>query len=171
MKVCWISFNPCVSANRGYDVDDGDCCDDEDEDEDEDEDDEEEEEAEDDEDKPNGDEDKGLKSTGAEESYRQQVMDLIEVEGEETLFPPLDGTAFYLLTCKINHSCDPNVRVTYINDQSQGLLLRMVAIKDIQPEEELVQSYIDQNLSKKERQKALVDYGFKCGCTKCTTEK
>ena len=42
-----------------------------------------------------------------------EVRRLVEEHGEDTLFPPLDGTAFFLLICRINHSCMPNVSVRY----------------------------------------------------------
>jgi hypothetical protein len=35
--------------------------------------------------------------------------------GDSNIFPPLDGSAFYLNICRINHSCEPNVRVEYVN--------------------------------------------------------
>lgn len=90
--------------------------------------------------------------------------------GTDTLFPPLDGTGFYMTTCKINHSCDPNVFVRYNQHPMMGLVLELVAIRDIQEGEELLQSYIDQAQSKVKRQKALRDYGFSCRCTKCVQD-
>lgn len=87
--------------------------------------------------------------------------------GADTMFPPLDGTGFFMTTCKINHSCDPNVFVQYNQDPYLGLVLELVALKDIEEGEELVQSYIDQHLPTEKRQKALRDYGFQCRCHKC----
>lgn len=107
------------------------------------------------------------------EPYQQRWAELqriITEVGEDSLFPPLDGTAFFILTCKINHSCDPNVRVNYHIHPTNGLELKMLTIKDIGAGEELLQSYIDQFQDKKERQKALKDYGFTCQCSKCLSE-
>lgn len=42
-----------------------------------------------------------------------EIRRLVSEHGEDTLFPPLDGTAFFLLICRINHSCAPNVAVRY----------------------------------------------------------
>ena len=95
---------------------------------------------------------------------------MIAEHGLDTLYPPLDGTAFYSTICRINHSCDPNVRVTYVSHPERGLLATLIALQPIQPGEELVQSYIDQYQSLEVRRKALKDYGFVCTCTKCSTE-
>lgn len=95
------------------------------------------------------------------------LKSIIEQDGEDNVFPPLDGTAFYLLTCRINHSCEPNAKVNYTCTKEEGLKLQMNALRDIQRGEEILQSYIDQNMTTIERQEALADYGFKCTCNKC----
>jgi hypothetical protein len=100
----------------------------------------------------------------------EKLREFISEEEEETLFPPLDGTAFYLLTCKINHSCDPNIRIHYKSDSEKGLVLEMKAVKEIIKNEEFFQSYINQYNTKSDRQKALQDYGFICQCSKCANE-
>jgi len=44
--------------------------------------------------------------------------------------------------------------------------------RDIQPGEELFDSYITCDVPREERQKTLKDrYGFDCGCTRCLQEK
>ena len=73
---------------------------------------------------------------------------LINEYGLDTIFPPLDGTAFYTTICKINHSCDPNVLVTYSSTPEKGLVANLNTIKPIEAGMELVQSYIDVNLGK-----------------------
>lgn len=98
------------------------------------------------------------------------LKELVDTHGIETLYPPLDGTAFYATICRINHSCDPNVRVTYVNSLQHGLQATLIALKPILPGEELVQSYIDQFQPLSVRQKALKDYGFQCTCSKCFAE-
>jgi len=108
------------------------------------------------------------KSTG--DAALDNLHRLIEDDGFDTLFPPLDGVAFYRKICKINHSCEPNVRVIYkehVPGAGVGLHAQMVSLKPIEEGEELVQSYIDQNMSFEKRKKALRDYGFECRCPKC----
>lgn len=78
----------------------------------------------------------------------QQLKSLVEENGEDMLYPPLDGTAFYLTLCKINHSCEPNVVVKYTSKPSGGLVAQLFAVRDIFPGEELLQSYIDNSLRK-----------------------
>ena len=79
---------------------------------------------------------------------RSRVFRLLEEEDREKLFPPLDGTAFYSMICKINHSCDPNVFVKYVCHPSVGLAAELHAVRDILEGEELTQSYIDQTNGK-----------------------
>jgi hypothetical protein len=192
---CKFIFNSC-SFITIVAVDDVMCCNDDDEGEEDDEDEEEEEEEE---------EEVGKMAVGAAEASQTQhagedasvaaLRELVEQHEINTLYPPLDGTAFYATICRINHSCDPNVRVTYINASPSAsgtvtataegssaatavpaagtagcLLARLVALKPIAPGEELVQSYIDQFAPFATRQKALLDYGFVCRCTKCIAE-
>lgn len=110
-------------------------------------------------------------SSGPVDENLAVVRELVDTHGIDTLFPPLDGTAFYALICRINHSCDPNVRVTYVNSPEFGLQAHLLALRPIQPGEELLQSYIDQFQPFAARQKALKDYGFDCACTKCVAER
>lgn len=95
------------------------------------------------------------------------IRELVAQYGESDLFPPLDGTSFYMLICKINHSCCPNVIVRYAALPGRGLVAQLTALRDIAPGEELLQSYIDQSLPADERQAALAEYGFRCRCPAC----
>jgi len=101
----------------------------------------------------------------------QRLYAVLGREGLEGVFPPLDGTAFYSLVCKINHSCEPNVLVRYPaaepGEAARPLVAQLFALRDLAPGEELVQSYIDQNASFEKRRAALRDYGFECSCRKC----
>lgn len=78
----------------------------------------------------------------------QSLQEIISSTGEDNLFPPLDGTSFYTTICRINHSCVPNVLVRYRLDPSAGLCAEMVALRNIEENEELLQSYIDNTLRK-----------------------
>jgi len=68
----------------------------------------------------------------------------------------------------MNHSCDPNVIVTYPNRNSMAHIISKTPIK---AGDELCISYIDvDTLSRDERHAALVEYRFICSCKRCTEE-
>ena len=50
---------------------------------------------------------------------------------------------------------------------AQPLRVRVEALREIGPDEELFFSYIDVEMGVEERQDALRDYGFVCKCPKC----
>ncbi len=100
----------------------------------------------------------------------------------DLLFTPLDGTAHYYTTCKMNHSCTPNVIVKYSYSCSGGgkyvrwgknfpLAVSCCALKDIKAGEELCISYINEDMDYEGRVKALENYGFVCICEKCVRQK
>ena len=71
---------------------------------------------------------------------------LLKEHDVENIFPPLDGTALFSMLCKINHSCEPNVRVKYVFTKEVGLTAFLVALKEIKVGSELLQSYIDETM-------------------------
>ena len=107
-----------------------------------------------------------VKTDDGEPQVRDTVGDDLDY-----VFPPLDGTAMYSTTCKMNHSCDPNVVVLYKRSgygSQHPLTAFCVALRDIAEGDELTISYIDQDrTSYAERQQALSYYGFVCTCRKC----
>jgi Cupin-like domain/SET domain len=111
-------------------------------------------------------------SDDAVEPDTQRVRDTTG-DDLDYIFPPLDGTALYSTTCKMNHSCDPNVIVLF-KRRSFGrlhpLVAHCVALRDIAEGEELTISYIENDQPYDERQLALASYGFTCRCTKCEFE-
>ncbi|OCF34784.1 protein lysine methyltransferase SET5 [Kwoniella heveanensis CBS 569] len=104
-----------------------------------------------------------------------------------------DSGGLYALHAHLNHSCEPNVQVRNLpkdwksptaselpanlpppmNASNRGTnKLTMLARKTIHPGDELVISYVNQNLSMDERRNALREgYGFWCACTRCVREK
>jgi len=91
----------------------------------------------------------------------------------DQIFIPLDGTAMFATTCKMNHSCLPNVLVRYKAGwgSKRPLILQWIALKDIPKGEELCISYISNSSSLKERTEELLNYGFICSCPKCLRER
>jgi hypothetical protein len=100
-------------------------------------------------------------------------------DGLDPVFTPLDGTSLYTTTCAMNHSCTPNVLVTYADPpppwrtadeagSSSPLCVQVVALRDIALGEELCFSYLSSELSKEERLRALMEYGIPfCMCALC----
>jgi hypothetical protein len=90
------------------------------------------------------------------------------VSGGGTSTSP-QGSAVYLLGSMFNHSCEPNVDVTFPNNNAE---IAFVAATDIAKHTELCISYIDAGVSRAARQEQLrFAYGFLCQCPKCVEEK
>ena len=107
----------------------------------------------------------------SKEGQLLSIQSLLSLHDTDMLFPPLDGTAFFLTICKINHSCEPNMFVRYTCVEKFGVCAEAVSMKSIAESEELVQSYVDQTLPYQERQESLTDYGFICTCSLCSAQK
>eukprot|EP00750_Incisomonas_marina_P004306 INCI13458.19.p1 GENE.INCI13458.19~~INCI13458.19.p1 ORF type:complete len:619 (+),score=94.61 INCI13458.19:1695-3551(+) len=92
----------------------------------------------------------------------------------DKLFPAVDGAGMYPLICRMNHSCEPNVKVLFSAQQemprtsSRPARASVVALRPIKAGEELCFSYIDSSLPASSRQQLLLDrYGFQCACLRC----
>lgn len=112
----------------------------------------------------------------------ESLIDLVvstEDSEIDPLFTPLDGTALFSTTCMMNHSCNPNVLITFVDapgastvttglpQSSSPLQVEVIALRDIDPGEELCFSYISTDLSSSERTQALLEYDIRCECDKC----
>ncbi|KAJ9454317.1 Histone-lysine N-methyltransferase ATXR2 [Diplonema papillatum] len=79
------------------------------------------------------------------------------------------GQGIYRVCSCFNHSCVPNIQVSYGDDNDETLLV--YALRDIKKGEELCISYIDEDADFKTRQEQLKDhYLFTCACPKCTED-
>ncbi|KJR90026.1 uncharacterized protein SPSK_06348 [Sporothrix schenckii 1099-18] len=63
---------------------------------------------------------------------------------------------------RLNHDCRPNLHY-----HVHGITQTVVAVRDIQPGDELTVSYVEVLLSRAERQARLRDWGFACACSLC----
>eukprot|EP01112_Ceratiomyxa_fruticulosa_P004344 TRINITY_DN1485_c0_g1_i3.p1 TRINITY_DN1485_c0_g1~~TRINITY_DN1485_c0_g1_i3.p1 ORF type:complete len:516 (+),score=55.60 TRINITY_DN1485_c0_g1_i3:279-1826(+) len=82
----------------------------------------------------------------------------------------VSGTGLLVLMHNANHSCRPNVSIASCENSNT---MSLMAIRDIQPGEELVISYIDEDSLTDviERRKAIHSkYLFECKCERCTEE-
>lgn len=76
------------------------------------------------------------------------------------------GSAIFPSVALMNHSCCPNVIVTY-----KGTVAEVRAVKRIDPGEEIFTSYIDLLYPTEDRQDRLRDsYFFTCDCRECATK-
>ncbi|KAH0554861.1 SET and MYND domain-containing protein 5 [Cotesia glomerata] len=82
-----------------------------------------------------------------------------------------EGSGLYALQSTLNHSCSPNAVVEFPYSNST---LRIKAIRDIQPEDEICIGYLDEcelERSRHSRQKLLSSlYLFVCQCDKCIAQ-
>lgn len=62
-----------------------------------------------------------------------------------------------------NHSCLPNAEVFF----ERGMVVKLVASKDIAEGEEILISYVDETLDQAGREAGLQGYGFNCSCDAC----
>ncbi|KAL1258285.1 hypothetical protein QQF64_011529 [Cirrhinus molitorella] len=76
------------------------------------------------------------------------------------------GSAVFPDVALMNHSCSPNVIVTY-----KGTVAEVRAVQDISPGEEIFNSYIDLLYPTEDRIERLRDsYFFTCDCKECTSK-
>ncbi|KXH47495.1 TPR domain-containing protein [Colletotrichum nymphaeae SA-01] len=76
--------------------------------------------------------------------------------------------ALFPQVARLNHSCVPNAQGNFHKDLNA---FTIHATRNIEPEEEITISYLDEHLGlRQSRQTALHDgYGFTCGCSACST--
>ena len=88
------------------------------------------------------------------------VMAVYEVNS----FPADDGSILCPEASRMNHSCLPNVHHSWNKSRR---CLTVHALRDIAAGEEIQTSYVELCLNSRQREKALDEYGFKCGCAAC----
>eukprot|EP00658_Telonema_sp_P-2_P038753 TRINITY_DN27743_c0_g1_i1.p1 TRINITY_DN27743_c0_g1~~TRINITY_DN27743_c0_g1_i1.p1 ORF type:complete len:428 (-),score=96.13 TRINITY_DN27743_c0_g1_i1:53-1336(-) len=132
-------------------------------------------------------EEEGEEGTAAEEECDEQgisaqleewlgLVDQEEMSLHEKLcrFPHdaldggLEGSALLSMVCAMNHSCSPNVMVTWDSlHASAAATATVFALRPIAEGDELFISYLDPKIPFHERQAELQAYLFECRCTKC----
>ncbi|KAF7669504.1 hypothetical protein LDENG_00193280 [Lucifuga dentata] len=112
--------------------------------------------------------------------YSRHISDLPNTQALTELFAQINcngftiedeelshlGSAAFPDVALMNHSCSPNVIVTY-----KGTVAEVRAVKEINPGDEIFNSYIDLLYPTEDRKERLLDsYFFTCQCTECTTK-
>lgn len=83
------------------------------------------------------------------------------------------GMGVYPRAALLNHSCYPNCLIRFecnstVSRSTFAPVLEIVALRDIQENEEFTHSYVDCTQTHRIRQEKLFDvYGFKCNCSLC----
>ncbi|KAI2464400.1 SET domain-containing protein [Annulohypoxylon bovei var. microspora] len=72
----------------------------------------------------------------------------------------------YPIASRINHDCKPNVFWRY---SMRTLAIEVIAMRDIEPGEEITQSYVPLGLSYHDRTDDLQNWGFTCTCSLCAS--
>ncbi|KAJ8888010.1 hypothetical protein PR048_007495 [Dryococelus australis] len=108
------------------------------------------------------------------DTFIDGLYDTLHEEGgvaEVGQFLNNEGAGLYALQSRCNHSCRPNVEVTFPHNSSR---LVVVATQDILPGEEVCISYLDECVlarSRHSRHRLLREnYLFVCTCPKCELE-
>jgi hypothetical protein len=81
--------------------------------------------------------------------------------------PPAEGSALFSTLSCFNHSCVPNCKVQFFENNKAVV----TALRHIEADEELTISYVDVDLDAGERTEALLEYGFTCDCVRCEAER
>lgn len=77
-----------------------------------------------------------------------------------------------MLHSHVNHSCDPNVSVRHLDQRTALSKITMIALRDIQPGEELFITYTNPRLPLETRRQHLLEWGFgTCNCPRCQMEE
>ena len=112
-------------------------------------------------------------------SIKSDINGILEDEKEYGLFPNFEGIGLYPLVSILNHSCSPNCKFIFNSTCSStsnilskfNYTISCIAIRDIDINEELCHSYINNDEDVSYRRKELEDnYGFMCTCNKCVAE-
>uniref|UniRef100_A0A3B3X681 [histone H3]-lysine(4) N-trimethyltransferase n=1 Tax=Poecilia mexicana TaxID=48701 RepID=A0A3B3X681_9TELE len=102
--------------------------------------------------------------------YSKHISDLPDDQALTELFAQVKSENILIRNIKMNvalmnHSCSPNVIVTY-----KGTVAEVRAVQEINPGEEIFDSYIDLLYPTEDRRERLLDsYFFMCQCTECTS--
>lgn len=84
------------------------------------------------------------------------------------MFSISKGTALFAIISTMNHSCEPNVHVSYVGGDHMGAI---IAKRDIAVGEELCINYVGIKQSLAARRAELLHYGFTCTCARCVKEE
>eukprot|EP00928_Gymnodinium_smaydae_P087001 TRINITY_DN71367_c0_g1_i1.p1 TRINITY_DN71367_c0_g1~~TRINITY_DN71367_c0_g1_i1.p1 ORF type:complete len:498 (+),score=112.77 TRINITY_DN71367_c0_g1_i1:76-1494(+) len=98
---------------------------------------------------------------------RRQVDAMTLEQLLQAPWPALHGTALIPTVARINHSCEPNLKIEFHGNNSA---MSAVSLRPIQAGEEFSISYILEEADLQIRRRRLLEYGFNCVCERCQRE-
>lgn len=101
----------------------------------------------------------------------EMAADVQKLSFQELLaapWPSLHGTALFLSVARLNHSCEPSLRIDFPDNCAS---LAATVLRPIAAGEELKISYIRQEADVQKRRQQLLEYGFACDCPRCQQEE
>ena len=88
-------------------------------------------------------------------------------EFDTTVFPAFKAAGVFPIASSLNHSCDPNCEVAYVENSDVHILAKRV----VKCDEECTIAYVDPELDGETRREELREtYGFDCECDVCIKE-
>jgi hypothetical protein len=96
----------------------------------------------------------------------QYFEDLVDQREESNPFVRLEGVGLFPLGATLNHSCMPNVLVSYVNRHEANVIAR----RSIKAGDELTHTYVQETASLDQRRAAMRIYGFQCHCVRCVAD-
>lgn len=88
-------------------------------------------------------------------------------EFDTTVFPAFKAAGVFPIASSLNHSCDPNCEVAYVENSDVHILAKRV----VKCDEECTIAYVDPELDGETRREELREtYGFDCECDACIKE-
>lgn len=104
----------------------------------------------------------------------EEFVDALYDTCEETCgiqFMDNEGCALFSTQAMLNHDCDPNAEIKYLNDTHR---LTLLATRDVAVGEEVCISYLDDcmlsNSKRRRREYLESNYLFYCNCKRCNSE-
>ena len=109
------------------------------------------------------------RASGANDTVEALLTAMAETdEFDSLLFPPIRGAGVFSGVSLANHSCVPNAEVRYSSGCGHP---DIVALRNIEPEEEVCISYCETKWPLERRRQFLQPYGFLCCCERCRAEE
>ncbi|CAJ1340264.1 unnamed protein product [Effrenium voratum] len=105
--------------------------------------------------------------TAAMAHARAEVAQMSLEQLLQGVWPSMHGTGLFSSVARMNHSCAPNVKVTFPGNSSR---LTTTSVLNISPRDELCICYVSQEADVQTRRRRLLEYGFTCCCSRCLAE-